>query len=225
MSGFNGAGAFIRAHDWTADADAAINIRADRMDEEDDGFATGLSACITKDGQTTTTASIPFAAGLSSNAMVDLSNAAAGQIKFPAAQNASSNANTLDDYEEGTFTPIVTFGGGTTGITYTTQSGAYTKIGNRVLFDIFINLSSKGSSTGAMTITGLPFTAANTFDKTAAITGSNLVANTNPQVYVTKNTASLALFSYTISTGGVAAATDANINNNTTLTISGHYSV
>jgi hypothetical protein len=60
MAGFNGAGAFIRSHDWTADADAAINIRADRMDEEDDGFATGLTNCITKDGQTSITANIPM---------------------------------------------------------------------------------------------------------------------------------------------------------------------
>lgn len=87
-----------------------------------------------------------------------------GQLAFPATQAASANANTLDDYEEGTFTPGISFGGGTTGITYTTQTGTYTKIGNRVFVDLIITLSNKGSSTGAALITGLPFTvAASTF--------------------------------------------------------------
>lgn len=58
---FNGAGTFVRVHDWTSDADAAINIRADRMDEEFDGMATGLSNCVTKDGQSTITANLPMA--------------------------------------------------------------------------------------------------------------------------------------------------------------------
>jgi len=57
---YNGAGVFVRVHDWTSDADAAINIRADRMDEEHDGFATGLTTALTKDGQTTPTANLPM---------------------------------------------------------------------------------------------------------------------------------------------------------------------
>jgi hypothetical protein len=80
-----------------------------------------------------------------------------GQIKFPATQNASADANTLDDYEEGTWTPGISFGGGTTGITYSSQTGTYTKIGNRVFIDGIFTLSNKGSSTGAALITGLPF--------------------------------------------------------------------
>ena len=57
---YNGSGTFNRVHDWTDDADAGIDIEAERMDEEDDGFATGLSNCITKDGQTTPTANLPM---------------------------------------------------------------------------------------------------------------------------------------------------------------------
>ena len=57
---YNGSGLFTRVHDWTDDADASIDIEADRMDEEDDGFATGLSTAITKDGQTTITANLPM---------------------------------------------------------------------------------------------------------------------------------------------------------------------
>lgn len=57
---FNGSGAFQRVRNWVADAAAGIKIRADYHDAEDDGFATGLSNCITKDGQTTITNNIPF---------------------------------------------------------------------------------------------------------------------------------------------------------------------
>src|SRR5678816_3304048 len=45
---------------WKADAAANIKIRADRHDDEDDGFAAGLSTCITKDGRTQPTANIPM---------------------------------------------------------------------------------------------------------------------------------------------------------------------
>jgi hypothetical protein len=79
-------------------------------------------------------------------------------ITFPATTNVSSDANTLDDYEEGTWTPAVTFGGGSTGITYSSRGGKYTKIGNMVYAGVFISLSSKGSSTGSAVITGLPIT-------------------------------------------------------------------
>ena len=83
-----------------------------------------------------------------------------GQIKFPATQSPSADANTLDDYEEGTVTPQLLFGGGSTGMTFTTQLGRYTKIGRLVFYEINLTLSAKGSSTGNATISGLPFTSA-----------------------------------------------------------------
>lgn len=57
---FNGSGVFQRLYNWVNDAAASIKIRADRMDAEMDGFAQGLSTCITKDGQTTITANLPM---------------------------------------------------------------------------------------------------------------------------------------------------------------------
>ena len=81
-------------------------------------------------------------------------------ITFPASASASSDANTLDDYEEGTFTPTVAFGGASVAITYAQQQGFYTKIGNLVTCQIRILLSDKGSSSGAASIRGLPFTVA-----------------------------------------------------------------
>jgi len=77
-------------------------------------------------------------------------------ITFPATQSASSNANTLDDYEEGTFTPTDASGAGLTfgGIT----SARYTKIGNKVFIDIEVNYPSTASVLTA-SIGGLPFPA------------------------------------------------------------------
>jgi hypothetical protein len=77
-------------------------------------------------------------------------NSGAG-ITFPAAQNASSDANTLDDYEEGTWTPSV---GGTA--TYTAQTGQYTKIGNFVKLKFHLNILLLGTGS-ATTISGIPF--------------------------------------------------------------------
>jgi hypothetical protein len=71
-------------------------------------------------------------------------------------------ANALDDYEEGTWTMGVSFGGASTGVTFANNTGTYTKIGRQVTVTGYANLTSKGSSTGAAAITGLPFTIANT---------------------------------------------------------------
>jgi hypothetical protein len=79
-------------------------------------------------------------------------------ITFPATQSASSDANTLDDYEEGTFTPTVSYSGSTSGIVYgSARSGTYTKIGNVVTVQLEVNLTNKGTGSGSV-IVSLPFT-------------------------------------------------------------------
>lgn len=80
----------------------------------------------------------------------------AGQIKFPATQNASSDANTLDDYEEGTWTP--TLGGNAT---YTTREGGYVKIGRFVWLKFLVRVNTIGTGSNYL-ITGLPFPYDNT---------------------------------------------------------------
>ena len=66
-------------------------------------------------------------------------------------------ANLLDDYEEGTFTPTV-IGDVTTGTaTYSHQKGVYTKIGNVVTIQIYLNWSS-GTGAGVLRFSNLPFT-------------------------------------------------------------------
>ena len=83
-------------------------------------------------------------------------------IAFPATQSSSSDANTLDDYEEGTWTPGITFGGGSTGVTYSaTNGGFYTKVGRLVTLTFVLDVTNKGSSTGVAVITGVPFSCIN----------------------------------------------------------------
>lgn len=130
-------------------------------------------------GTLTTTSTLTVSAGgltvtagtTALGALLDLSGAAAGQIKFTATQNASADANTLDDYEEGTWTPSLTFGGGSTGLTYLARDGSYVKIGKLVFLHFFIALNTKGSSTGNAQIQGIPFTSENTVNRTWATSG------------------------------------------------------
>jgi len=70
-------------------------------------------------------------------------------------------ANALDDYEEGTWTMGITFGGAAVGVTTSNNTGTYTKIGRQVTVNGVLILTSKGSSTGVALITGLPFTVGN----------------------------------------------------------------
>jgi hypothetical protein len=73
----------------------------------------------------------------------------------------TADANSLDDYEEGTWTPSITYDSGTSGVTYSGRAGKYTKIGRVVHIEFVIGLSSKGTGSNDVTITGLPFTVAN----------------------------------------------------------------
>jgi hypothetical protein len=82
-----------------------------------------------------------------------------GQIVFPASQNASSDVNTLDDYEEGTWTPVITPGAGS--LTSYTSYGRYTKIGRVLQVEFGFTITSLGTASGGITITGMPFNSAN----------------------------------------------------------------
>lgn len=163
----SGANKFNAYFSGTADNAIAGNVRI--------GSTTAPTVALDVTGAAT------ISSTLTPQALVDISGASAGQIKFPATQNASSNANTLDDYEEGTWTPGIAFGGGTTGITYSQQVGSYTKIGERCLINGRAVLSAKGSSTGNSAITGLPFTTQNVTNQigTFSFTGSAFSASAN----------------------------------------------
>jgi hypothetical protein len=82
-------------------------------------------------------------------------------ITFPASQSASSDANTLDDYEEGTFTPSFSSTGASFAYDSDYRVGRYTKTGNLVTFSLWCATSTipTGTLSNTLTITGLPFTA------------------------------------------------------------------
>jgi len=92
--------------------------------------------------------------GLAVTGLTDISAATSGQIKFPATQNASTNANTLDDYEEGTWTP--TIAAGYTGVTYNNQNGRYTKVGRLVTLTCYLQFSGTFDAS-SISVGSLPF--------------------------------------------------------------------
>jgi hypothetical protein len=117
-----------------------------------DRFANDLRIMSTVNSGDATITPYNFGTG-DANIVLNLSHSSAGQIQFPASQNASANANTLDDYEEGSFTP----GFATWNTAPTSVTAQYTKVGRLVTFVI----NGNGGTTGAGdTVTGLPLTAA-----------------------------------------------------------------
>jgi len=93
-------------------------------------------------------------------------------ITFPATQSASSNANTLDDYEEGTWTP--SFTASTGGGTLSAAVGTYVKIGKQVSVTIQISFTVPTTLT-IDNITGLPFTSENTSQRAVGALRENSV--------------------------------------------------
>lgn len=75
-------------------------------------------------------------------------------LTFPATAVPSSDPNTLDDYEEGTWTPAKG-----AGATFTSATGRYTKIGNLVTATFAVVFPTE-TLAGNVSITGLPFSAA-----------------------------------------------------------------
>jgi hypothetical protein len=80
----------------------------------------------------------------------------AGGVKFPASQIASSDPNTLDDYEEGSFAPTL-YGAGVAGsMAYTVQIGRYEKIGRQVSVRLWVAGTLSGAG-GDLMLGGLPY--------------------------------------------------------------------
>jgi len=91
------------------------------------------------------------------------------------------SVNSFDShwYKEADYTPVLEFGGASVGLTYSTQSGRYIKIGNMITAYIEIALSAKGSSIG-QAVVSLPLSAASPSEtKPVTIHGANLGASVN----------------------------------------------
>jgi len=148
-------------------------------------------------------------------------------IAFPATQSASTNANTLDDYEEGSWTPVFEIGGVDSGATWAVKTGSYTKIGRTVMIWAYLYSSTgRGSGSGVVRITGLPFATENTslsnyhvVDARAGISWSGGGAGL-PFTYQPANTTYMQFYSTANSTSsGTSGLTEANFSAAGTLEI------
>jgi hypothetical protein len=125
-------------------------------------------------------------------------------ITFPATAVASADVNTLDDYEEGTFTPAISTGAGGP-VVLSTAVGQYTKTGNVVNFRLRVTVSNANSAGDYTKITGLPFAPSSAITtRTAVACGSidNVTGSTPDNIgatYITNTITEIRLFT---STGG-----------------------
>lgn len=178
---------------------SSVNLKAALTDE------TGSGAAVFATSPTFVTPVLGAATGtsLALAGLLDLTNAAAGQVSFPATQNASADANTLDDYEEGTWTPVFVSSGAT--FSYSSQVGHYTKVGNRLLLAWRIQLNTSGNTLTAngTTVTGLPFANGNSVTESTYMFWSSSTSS-----FVTM-CATLATGASTLNLGGATAAATA----------------
>ena len=123
-------------------------------------------------------------------------------VTFPATQVASSDANCLDDYEEGTFTPTV-IGTTTAGVgVYSTQAGRYIKVGNLVTLQVYLNWTAH-TGTGNMLFGNFPFTTSSTGYSAAAIGYASNIALTAGNILTAfASTSSTYVNAYQTPTGG-----------------------
>jgi hypothetical protein len=111
-------------------------------------------------------------------------------ITFPATASASSDANTLDDYEEGTFTAtMIPATSGTITLSSTNNELAYTKIGRVVTIIGNIGISSVGSPVGTyVNLSNLPFTSADLTESAGRIGGAITTVDDSVPTYTASPT-------------------------------------
>jgi hypothetical protein len=141
-----------------------------------------------------------------------LGGISSGNIIFPVSQSASTNANTLDDYEEGTWTPALTTSGGGFSTTYSIQSGTYVKVGR--LVTVWLNMvvgTKSASGSGYLQLTGLPFNIASGISEFGGSVGMSYLWSSNPCICIqpTASTSS-AVLNYNFTNSNCSGADIAN---------------
>jgi len=133
------------------------------------------------------------------------------------------------EYETGTFTPELRFGGATTGITYSSRYGRYTRIGNVVFWEIDMVLTSKGSAPGDATVAGLPYTSNASrpiADAVGSISGFTLPSGTTGVVFrVFNNSNTIDVIRTGNALASVATATSDHFSDNSVIRASGKYTI
>jgi len=139
----------------------------------------------------------------------------------------NSNRFMLDWYEEFQFNPTLKFGGNSVGLVLGPVAATATRIGDRVLFNIYLELTNKGTSTGIAAIGGLPFTQSTLYPQTYTVTCNNLasgVGDANLDAISFDSPANS--INLRKQTGGTTVSfTDADFTNATVVRVSGNYIV
>lgn len=154
-------------------------------------------------------------------------------VPLTAAKGVNFTANTpaagmtsqlLNWYEEGTWTPVLRFGGGSNS-TYSVQIGNYTRIGRQVTLTCTITLTAKGTSTGVATVSGFPFTTLTNVPTVALWQGDSVTfTGTYPLVYAAGGATDCGLFG-SDNAGTYTQLTHSNFSNTSTLRFSITYNV
>jgi hypothetical protein len=149
-------------------------------------------------------------------------------IQFPATAVASANANNLDDYEEGTWTPVIN-SGFNAGVTYAAQGGTYTKIGNRVFFTCRLEIGTGTGNGNRIDIGGLPFSSLTSpsggFSGAAVFSyvNSNIINSTStnpPTMYIGDNSTGINFYK---TNGDNFLGTDLSVPTNADFYLTGYY--
>jgi len=136
-------------------------------------------------------------------------------------------ANALDDYEEGTWTIGLEFGGSDLNMTKSFNTGTYTKIGRSVFVTGYLVLTNKGTATGDATLSGLPFTtnaSTSAFSAIAIAELNNVTFADFPQGYFDQGSTTISL-EETTNAGVNTKLTNADFANNSIIVFSGTYIV
>jgi hypothetical protein len=150
---------------------------------------------------------------LSSKTMT-FGNVTASGITFPASISASGNPNTLDDYEEGTWTPTLTGGFSSAPSGYTHRVGSYTKIGRYVYFQFDLNPDGATPNASEIKFSGLPFTSsAGSLGFGGATYSYQITSNTNAtDLYHIPSSATIVETITSAGTGRLGNASGIDIN-------------
>jgi len=142
-------------------------------------------------GAVNTSSTLSIAGALSTTGALTASSG----IAFPVTQYNSADANTLDDYEEGTWTPVAGASSGSIG-SYT-SSGVYTKVGRLVYLNGLITITNTGTATNQyVTFSGLPYPSSSAYGNWMGACRENAVDGSLNQVIVNGNSSAGSFLKY-----------------------------
>jgi hypothetical protein len=139
-----------------------------------------------------------------------------------AATSINFGGTALANYLQGSITPTIASSGGGS-VTYSTQSGSYTRIGNRVIFNFQMGLATNSLSAGTITLAGLPTNCVGNVAVSIWCVTLNAAAITQIMGYVVNGTTTIALSKY--AAGATTSLADTDLAGTTTFIVSGSYPV